>query len=538
MEELLGELKQRYVYFTEESKHLTSAVDVRQQAETLLTDIIEAGSQIKPTDQRLELSKLARILGEIIYKASDFAQLPSMQLKPFDEKHQVQPVSIEFTNRLNELYFITNIYCPRYLLLSAPMGYGKSRLLEAISIELQRQNWFCANISLSPEQPHTLDDITVMISQYIIGRPPQSTTIEKIVHETVRSLLQQAQMNIALLIDAAETLHKNEISELINRYILIIREILARAGKNLRVIFSGRYISDWVQIGDVKIPLTAMALTPFDFSAVQQIVDRFDSNQNLHTLEAYRREFASYLMHFTGGHPLCIAEILSSDFGYTIDANEEKYYDTLVKPVIEEIMANIHDDLQKIFAVLSVVRRFNARLLRKFIDHGLIAWTVSDEYQLENRLLKTHLVSRKNGFLSDDITRRILAIYLRRNDVTRYCQACTQAIAFYESELNDPTTPNPAMLAVELLFQKLQMALCQLEAKKEQLFDDLAVILNMMASGRTSHKTEILNTFTEQLNNDWEFRFLFNYLLREGIYNNEYPFQELMEKIANFTVSL
>jgi len=420
------------------------------------------------------------------------------------------------------------------LLISAPMGYGKSRLLKAVESELQRQNWFCANISLAQEHSHSLDEGAVAISQQILKRTPQATTLERIAQETGKCLLQKPQRNVALLIDAAEALHKNESSDLINRYILIIREILTKGGKSFRSILSGRYVADWAQIVDVKIPLTAMALTPFDFSAVQQTVDRFDATQNLHTLEAYRREFASDLMYFTGGHPRCMAEILRSDFGLTIASNEEEYYYTFVRPVIHEIKTHIPDDLMEIFDALSVARRFNARLLRKFIDHGLIAWTAGDEYQLENRLLKTHLVSRKSGFLSDDITRRILAIYLRRNNVTRYCQACVQASAFYESELNDPTTPNPAALAVELLFQKLQVASCQPEAKKEQLFDDLPVILNMMASGRAPHKSEILNTFMEQLNNDWEFRFLFNYLLREGIYDNEHPIEEFLKKIEHF----
>lgn len=450
---------------------------------------------------------------------------------------------IEFVNRLNEISFVTNIHCPHYLLISAPTGYGKSRLLDAVEIELSKQNWFCANIKLpqeQQEQPLSFDDVVAIISQHITGVSLQSKMPpEKMAQDTGRCLLQKSQMNIALLIDGAESLNKNAINDIINRYILIIQKILGTAKKNLRVIFSGRYISDWAQIGDVNIPLTPMALTSFDFSAVQQTVDRFDANQNLRTLEEYRREFAAYLMYFTGGHPRCMAEILSSDFNLTIDANEEEYYHTFVKPVINEITANIPDDLKEIFDALSVVRRFNACLLRQLLDTNLIQWSQRDKkdaYKLEKALQKTYLVEKKNGFLQDDITRRMLAIHLRRTDLTHYLAICETAIAFYESELRAKKSHNPITLAIEWLFQKLQLLFYKEHGTKTQFVGYLAEMLDILAE--VGYDRDGIEAFQEQLHNDWEFRFMFNYLLREGVYDNDRPFQELIEQIVNFTKGL
>ena len=87
------------------------------------------------------------------------------------------------------------------------------------------------------------------------------------------------------------------------------------------------------------------------------------------------------------------------------------------------------------------------------------------------------------------------------------------------------------------LFQQLQyLFYTQQSIDKEQLFEHLTDILETLISERDSRT--VVDGFIECLDNDWEFRFTFNYLLREDIYNNEYPFNELMEKVINFRKGL
>jgi hypothetical protein len=100
--------------------------------------------------------------------------------------------------------------------------------------------------------------------------------------------------------------------------------------------------------------------------------------------------------------------------------------------------------------------------------------------------------------------------------------------------LKDPTSPNPATLAVELLFQKLQVFSYTQQGGKEQFLEELPEILNILVSGRSPRERQIMDAFTGRLTDDWEFRFMFNYLLREGIYDHEHPFQEFMKKVTGF----
>jgi hypothetical protein len=61
-------------------------------------------------------------------------------------------------------------------------------------------------------------------------------------------------------------------------------------------------------------------------------------------------------------------------------------------------------------------------------------------------------------------------------------------------------------------------------------------ILNSLTAEREIRA--VLESFKELLNGDWEFRFTFNYLFREAGYDNEYPFNELIEKTDEFMKTL
>lgn len=69
--------------------------------------------------------------------------------KQIDVDDNTQVNEIEFVNRISELQFMTNsIYGPPYILIDSPKGYGKTRLMKAVSAELERQNWLCISIDL------------------------------------------------------------------------------------------------------------------------------------------------------------------------------------------------------------------------------------------------------------------------------------------------------------------------------------------------------------------------------------------------------
>jgi hypothetical protein len=169
------------------------------------------------------------------------------------------------------------------------------------------------------------------------------------------------------------------------------------------------------------------------------------------------------------------------------------------------------------------------------MDKGMIKWPES-EHDLADALTQTHLVTRESGFLQDDLTRRLLAIRLRQTAKQRFLNTCEEAIAFYEQYLPDLKAIRPDIIAVELLFQKLQYFCNQGSCDKEQVFESLTKILEQLVSERDA--SGITQVFVDLLEKDWEFRFNFNYLLRDGIYDHDYPYNELLQQINTFQQSL
>ncbi|MCP4105606.1 MAG: hypothetical protein GY749_08730 [Desulfobacteraceae bacterium] len=74
-------------------------------------------------------------------------------------------------------------------------------------------------------------------------------------------------------------------------------------------------------------------------------------------------------------------------------------------------------------------------------------------------------------------------------------------------------------------------------AKKEQFFDYLEnSAFAILKSGQDA--IMVIDSFIQLLNEDWEFHFTFNYLFREGSYNERTPYNELMERADNLLESL
>ncbi|MCP4350180.1 MAG: ATP-binding protein [Desulfobacterales bacterium] len=524
------ELNSRYDSFVKEYKTLTKEVVLRK-AEILLKDIRDAGKTVAEPPHRNILSGMAYDLGRIIADNSD--EFPPVRLMQPAEK------SVEFVNRFSELGFITNIYCPPYLLISAPVGYGKTRLVQAVTALLQRQNWFCIHIDLWREKQYSIKELTYKMLREIgeeAAEVPEQAEPEKYGLEVCRAILNNlgSRRNVLILIDEAEALNDDLVKQLLEQFIPSVNNVLNNSAVpvQLRIILAGRYISNWKKSVS-KIPLSLMSLPLFDFSAVYETVEKF-SKSRLDMSPNYKQEFASHLMYFTGGHPGCMTEILKLDFGISdeeVVLKNESYFKTIIEPVITEIRKHIPDDLKSIFDTLSVVRRFNSRFLKLLTDNNMIRWA-KDEYKLEQQLLETYLADKDKGFLKDDITRRLLAIRLSKTDLGHFTEVCNKSMLFYEERLKDLSASRPDIIAAELLFQKLQYVCHIKSGGKEEFFNSLTEVLKTLISGRESR--EVTEALTEQLNKDWEFRFTFNYLLKKDSYNHDYPFDELMDKIESF----
>ena len=103
---------------------------------------------------------------------------------------------------------------------------------------------------------------------------------------------------------------------------------------------------------------------------------------------------------------------------------------------------------------------------------------------------------------------------------------CGKSLSFYEAELK---THRPGVVAVEFLFQKLQYVALGQDRGETEFSEGLTEMLDSLATDRDA--LAVMESFTDLLSEDWEFRFYFNYLLREGRYD-ESPFKILEKKIS------
>ncbi len=154
-----SELTSQYDNFIKECETLARD-EILEKAEKLLQDMRESGKVISEPEQRGVLFDKAKVLGRTVFEISGI--YPVVRLKQPLEKIEF---ATEFMDRLNEMHYITNIYCPPYLLLSAPMEYGKTRLVQAVTERLQKQNWFCIHVELWRQKPYSVKELTYNILQ-------------------------------------------------------------------------------------------------------------------------------------------------------------------------------------------------------------------------------------------------------------------------------------------------------------------------------------------------------------------------------------
>jgi hypothetical protein len=228
-------------------------------------------------------------------------------------------------------------------------------------------------------------------------------------------------------------------------------------------------------------------------------------------------------MWFTGGHPGAMAKILNNgEFGLDISLNEQKYYDDIVMPVIYQIRKKqIPSKMWTIFDILSPVRKFNSKILRYFVKCGLFAWE-TNPVELEDELLKTRLFGIDNGFTTNDSTRQLLSIQMRKEHPSQFQKICREAILFFQKELQRLEF-RPELYAIEILFLELQLMSTVKSREPEKFISLFLEVIQYLRSA--SARERILASFRQYLLQDWEFGFILNYLFPK--YTTEKIFEEI-----------
>jgi hypothetical protein len=313
-----------------------------------------------------------------------------------------------------------------------------------------------------------------------------------------------------------------------------------RKQKPFRMILTGRHLTR--ELPDIP-RWKRLRLSPFDYKSVYEtasdyLVGHTEHNPSIKTV-------AAHILHFTGGHPGCMARLLRQyrekgllpdEFLVEFLGEVNHGQDRIVKPAIDGAYNSIGPELRGVFSTICVFRYLTTHLLKDVLggEHPLLQ--EYDEHDLADELTKTQYLHRDGYLLEDDITRRLLAIRLRRDNVSDFVESCRTAKTCCEKQLRKPTSRQPAKWAIECLFQFLQQYAGKItvagirdEARGKLLEQELPRVVDMLVDGRDIR--EEFHVFQQELTRDWEFRFTLNYFLRRDQYDESLYQDEFLREV-------
>jgi hypothetical protein len=363
------------------------------------------------------------------------------------------------------------------------------------------------------------------------SQPLEARTIEDYVDHFAGTLGSQDWLKgVILLFDSVEELSSEMAEWLVQGLMIRVFDDLegvgfSGAGCQFRVIFVGRYVtSNWKNLAHGKIALSILPLTPFHLDAISETVRRAARAVHMRLSEQHIHSISYYIMRLTGGHPGCIAAILTELAGkrfagwkpYFDRKGQKRIYDEVVGGVIQEVKQSIPSDLRPVFKTLSIFRRFNYDMLLYLIDKGeIVEWsagTADDDlaWSLLRAITATHLIERRESFYAHDIIRRLLAIEMRQEEPDRYRRLCEHAENFYRATLENRNPKNPHLWFIEAAYQQLQRYAIERYTSPEQFLQELIDGLRGYLDRAENHadRQERLADLKQALAADWEWEYL------------------------------
>jgi len=352
---------------------------------------------------------------------------------------------IEFVNRNYELDEICRPVGPKFVLVDAPAGYGKSFLLRKVKETFEeREDWAIVLVNLKSQRDMSSDrveqacaaianEIAKQVGKGEIVNP--SMQKDRIASE-MNKILQPLAQKILLLFDDTQVLSPDASNWLLS-VISKLDHALRTARKELRVVLAGRYARDWSRRARFGIRL--LELSPFDLEVIRPIVHGALERSPL-AVRDIDQAFVDALVWYThwisGGHPQGIGGIVSrieslnavpldlQDFFFSDvfqeDGRSGTMFDLYTEPIVEAIVGSL--TVRDALETVSIFRKFNPDILDILISDEEIQGFESG-WKLLQELLKTHLVDTPNlanPMYSDEIVRRMLDIRMRISEPDRY----------------------------------------------------------------------------------------------------------------------
>ncbi len=468
---------------------------------------------------------------------------------------------IDFVNRLTEIETITYPSAPAYYLLDAPVGFGKTALMKELHKKFVKEKWLSVYVAVNEND--TLDQLISLIfkeikinSQLLITASLSSSlrfagTIRKYWVNEVRPSIPSKE-GIVFLIDLDKRPSKLILEGLLTDLIPLIdsnlRELddFANKQNRFRVVISGRRLGFLSRkVKSKPLSLVVRQLTPFNFDVI-----RISVNNKLSIYdEKVVNKLAAKLLFLTGGHPGAMAQILdlfineNLEFDLFFENYDDEIWKTILYPIVQEIRNEIFNssvDLINVIDEICIYRYLEAYTLRYIIQKRKLN-TINDEFKLADELTQNYILTRKDRFYKDDITRRLLAIWQWRNSSEIFSKACLEAQSQCQQRLLDTKVNDPERWAIEYLFQALQQninSINTVSSRREirEIFFSHTLPLALRCLFENRDYKEEHNALIQAMEEDWEFQYTVNYYLRDNDQYTSEPYEKIKEVIDNYPV--
>ena len=504
----------------------------------------------------------ARITDEVIYRLRLFE--PNLPLVDYLTDKDVEVSDISFVNRQEEFEKATARFTVDTILFEAPIGFGKTTLLREIERHYYyNRGWVVFLIPMPPDLGPLSKYVEYIFSS--IGQSEDASLFSDDLEIAGQLLAQRLYRNSSgsaasgavILLDSLENLPYNSVHKFRDEFLF---SIMSKASeiKDFKILLrlAGRQIgAHWTENNksiQSSLKLRIEQLSPFRNRYIEETL-------SLHApIQTELQLRAALIMHYTGGHPGCMAEILGI---MNYEEPAEKFFQVhngLIKEhvldVAEEVFESIPNSLKDSFYFLSVFRRYNLSILTALIEQGIICnykggSALDSAEALEAELASNYLVQRKNGFIQDAIVRRLLAIRLRYSDRDQYLKLCRIAREVFLESLILPTSSMPEYLLIEGIFSELNVKYFENEESEKYrknirnaFFDKEGILYSWLSKLRDRQDAkDIKKNLLVRLQDydekdwDWEFSFAINFYMRESSYTPA-PYHKMLEEIENFPI--
>lgn len=496
--------------------------------------------------------------GNIIYNTYNTRPEPAVSMQapqkssPTPKISEMKPQQdvplVPFVDRIEHLGKILDPLGPPYYFLDAPAGYGKTMFLLELKGRALDKGWVCAYICADDyfSSATLIRGLAQELGLQGDFSGSNSSDSRQLGSSLGGMLRQQRgedikRVGVMLLIDLGRGVSLDLIKDLVNMFIPGVRSNLQMVRIPFRVVLAGRHLAKQKEMIETSVPLTVEQLVPLTYDALREVTKEYLSGPAISLDDNDITQMAAGIMHLSGGHPGCMAEILTlykrvyeplpSEFFNWKEAEIQH----VINQEISQLQEGISSELQSIFNTLGVFRQLNTTILRILMDDkgGLTGY--NNVTELRDKLTTGYYLKPDGMILRND-NHRLWGLQLRQDP--KHAQIAKES---YDRYLDNPPVPKPEVWVVDYLYQFLQCFSNEIgdpgkrkEIGQKLLDKEVPYILGKLIRNRPGvPPIEIHQELETVLRRDDEFHFVVNYYTRGYQYSND-PYATLIDKIKEF----